>query len=215
MRILLISHNDRVRESIEAILRVRGAEYDVITTEPVWATIINTGYSLIISAHCKSIFPKEVINAVRCVNIHPGLLPDERGWYPHVFSMASGRTKTGATIHEIDEKIDHGKIVCQREVDIYPHDTSASVYDRIINAEVSLFAEFYSIIVEQKSGKYHSKAQYETLCRLNMEDKGTMRDHIRLLRSLSHGEYSNAWFADENGDRIYIRVVFNKEGDGV
>lgn len=42
-------------------------------------------YSLIISAHCKQIFPSNIVNNKLCINIHPGLNPYNRGWFPQVF----------------------------------------------------------------------------------------------------------------------------------
>jgi hypothetical protein len=43
-------------------------------------------YDVIISWHCRQIFPKELIERVRCINIHPGFNPYNRGYFPHVFS---------------------------------------------------------------------------------------------------------------------------------
>ena len=35
-------------------------------------------FDLIFSLHCKQIFPKELVNKVRCINIHPGFNPYNR-----------------------------------------------------------------------------------------------------------------------------------------
>ncbi|MCE9864029.1 hypothetical protein, partial [Aeromonas caviae] len=39
------------------------------------------------SVHCKQIFPKQLVESIRCVNIHPGFNPHNRGWFPQVFSI--------------------------------------------------------------------------------------------------------------------------------
>lgn len=44
-------------------------------------------YDLFFSMHCKQIFPNELVLNHRCINIHPGYNPYNRGWYPHVFSI--------------------------------------------------------------------------------------------------------------------------------
>ena len=43
--------------------------------------IIQT-YDLVISIHCKQIFPEQLVNNVKCINVHPGYNPINRGWYP-------------------------------------------------------------------------------------------------------------------------------------
>src|SRR5690349_163732 len=65
---------------------------------------------VVISLHSKQIFPPGLVSGARCVNVHPGLNPFNRGWTPHVFSLVNG-LPAGATIHEIDAEIDHGAII--------------------------------------------------------------------------------------------------------
>ena len=72
-------------------------------------TII-ANYDLVISAHCKQIFPDILVNSVRCINIHPGLNPYNRGWFPQVFSIIN-KKPIGCTIHLMDEEIDHGDVI--------------------------------------------------------------------------------------------------------
>ena len=43
---------------------------------------ITKNYNLVMSIHCKQLFPTELVNNVRCVNVHPGLNPYNRGWFP-------------------------------------------------------------------------------------------------------------------------------------
>ena len=71
-------------------------------------------FDLVFSAHCQQIFPTELVNNIRCINIHPGLNPFNRGWYPQAFSCIN-KLPFGATIHEIDDEIDHGAIIDQIE----------------------------------------------------------------------------------------------------
>ena len=70
-------------------------------------------YNIIFSLHCKQIFPAELVQKVKCINVHPGLNPHNRGWYPQVFSIIN-KKPIGATIHVMDEQIDHGEILAQR-----------------------------------------------------------------------------------------------------
>src|ERR1035441_6956770 len=67
-------------------------------------------FGLVISLHCRQIFPQALVSGIRCINFHPGFNPHNRGWFPHVFSMINGKP-AGITIHEMDEQIDHGLII--------------------------------------------------------------------------------------------------------
>jgi len=83
---------------------------------------IKSNYDLIISTHCKQIFPTDLVNHLKCINIHPGYNPINRGWYPQVFSIIN-KTIIGATIHEIDDKLDHGFIIDREQVKKTSFDT--------------------------------------------------------------------------------------------
>lgn len=202
MKILLLSDNKCVSDNIATILERKGEDYSRRSSID-WASPCE--FDLIISAHSKEIFPAFIVNTTRCINIHPGLLPNERGWYPHIFSIAQGRKRTGCTIHEMDEKIDHGRIICQREVAILSSDTSESVYNRILQAEGELFAEFYDQIINEADGEYHSKRDFNRLCELNLNHVGTLEGHINLLRSLTHGDFNNAKYT-KDGKELFIKI---------
>jgi len=66
-------------------------------------------YDLVLSIHCKQLFPPILVENVKCINVHPGYNPINRGWFPQVFSIIND-LPIGATIHEIDNELDNGKI---------------------------------------------------------------------------------------------------------
>lgn len=148
--------------------------------------------SLIISAHCKQIFPKELVNNVRCVNIHPGYLPFNRGWYPHVFSIIN-ELPAGATIHVMDEKIDHGPIIVRKEIKIEEWDTSKTLYDKIIKLEKELISgnlpkiikNTYKIYTPKEKGNINFKKDFERLKNIDINKTGSFNDFFSLLRALS------------------------------
>jgi phosphoribosylglycinamide formyltransferase-1 len=75
----------------------------------------------------------------RIVNIHPSLLPKFPGLEAWKEALAAGEKITGCTVHYVDEKIDHGDIIAQREVPILPDDTAESLHARIQIAEHELY----------------------------------------------------------------------------
>jgi phosphoribosylglycinamide formyltransferase 1 len=77
----------------------------------------------------------------RILNIHPSLLPRFPGLEAWKQALAAGEKVTGCTVHYVDEKIDHGDIIAQREVPILPNDTPESLHSRIQIAEHELYPE--------------------------------------------------------------------------
>lgn len=174
-------------------------------------------YDLIFSLHCKQLFPEALVRGVRCVNVHPGLNPHNRGWFPQVFSIING-LPSGATIHEIDEDLDHGGIIAQKEVKIQSWDTSLTAYNKILDAELELLDNHLESILANNyttsrpaEGNLNLKKDFDALCEIDLEEKGTFREHINRLRALTHGSYANAYFTDENGDKIYLKLELRRE----
>lgn len=175
-------------------------------------------YDLVISLHCKQIFPKELIEKVRCINIHPGYNPENRGWFPQVFSILNGK-QAGATIHLIDELLDHGDILCREKVDINIWDTSKDVYDRVLKTELKMINENLEVILSdtvitkkpEKEGNINYYQDFKNLCEINLEEKLTFKQAIDRLRALTHGDYKNAYFFDSNGNKVFIGIKLERE----
>ena len=64
-------------------------------------------------------------------NMHGSLLPKFRGRVPINWAIIKGETETGATLHEMVEKPDAGRIVDQMAVPILPDDTAREVFDKV------------------------------------------------------------------------------------
>lgn len=169
-------------------------------------------YELVFSVHCRQLFPAELVKAVRCINVHPGFTPFNNGWYPHVFSIIN-KQPAGATIHEMDEKLDNGPVIAQKEVNIYAWETSLDVYNKVISAELDLLREHlesiitskYKTTVKEVAGTFHSINEFRKLCELNREEKMTLGNAIDLLRALTHPPYSNAFFIDKTTKKkVYV-----------
>ncbi len=87
---------------------------------------------LIISVAAPVIFKKDLIQLPKsgCINIHNAKLPKYRGMMPNFWQMYHNEEKVGITIHEINPKIDDGRIILQEEVDIEPNETLDSLIKR-------------------------------------------------------------------------------------
>ncbi|MBW3601971.1 MAG: phosphoribosylglycinamide formyltransferase, partial [Actinobacteria bacterium] len=65
------------------------------------------------------------------VNVHPSLLPAFPGAHAVADALEHGVRVSGATVHFVDEQIDHGPIIAQRAVPVRDDDTVASLHARI------------------------------------------------------------------------------------
>jgi methionyl-tRNA formyltransferase len=89
------------------------------------------------------ILPKAVLDIPRlgCVNVHASLLPRWRGAAPVERALLAGDATTGVTIMRMEEGLDTGPILLQREVAIDPQDTGASLRARLADLGAALLLE--------------------------------------------------------------------------
>ena len=95
--------------------------------------VILAGFMRVLKAPMLEAFPHRILN------IHPSLLPKYPGLEAWKQALAAGEKITGCTVHYVDERIDHGDIIAQREVPILPNDTPETLHARIQVAESALY----------------------------------------------------------------------------
>ena len=95
--------------------------------------VLLAGFMRVLKSSMLAAFPRRIIN------IHPSLLPKFPGLEAWKQALAAGETVTGCTVHFVDEKIDHGDIIAQREVPILSTDTAESLHARIQISEQELY----------------------------------------------------------------------------
>jgi methionyl-tRNA formyltransferase len=73
---------------------------------------------------CVAGFPRRIpqivldIPRLGCLNVHPSLLPDNRGPAPLFWVFRYGYTQTGVTIHFMNEELDAGDIITQQAIPV-------------------------------------------------------------------------------------------------
>ena len=84
---------------------------------------------LVVSVACPQIVRSELLALPPegVINIHGALLPKYRGKLPSFWVLAHGEDKTGVTVHYMNEELDDGPIIVQKEVPIDPDDTLHSL----------------------------------------------------------------------------------------
>ena len=103
--------------------------------------------------------PKRWRELAPAYGLHASLLPDYSGGAPLVWAMINGETKTGITLFQMDDGVDSGPIAGQREENILPDDTIATLYARIEQQGLNLLYEILPVIA---GGALHLREQDES-----------------------------------------------------
>lgn len=145
---------------------LREQQCDVVATEEklsvAWVEehkfdwLVSFGYRHIVRPPVLKLFP-----GVRRINLHISFLPFNRGADPNLWSLLS-ETPSGVTIHILDEGLDTGMIVAQRELQFDDAvETLASSYQKLQTEIVALFKETWGKLVAMDIDlveQEHSKA---------------------------------------------------------
>lgn len=146
-------------------------------------------------------------------NLHASLLPDYRGAAPINWAIINGETKTGVSTFFIDEKIDTGTIILQKEVTIGEAETVGELHDKLMFAGSKLVVETVAQIKKGIVKTIKQPAQEEKLapkifsetCKINWND--SLNNIYNLIRGLN--PYPSAWTTLLN-DNLAIKVkIYN------
>src|SRR6185295_1772991 len=148
---LVVHPADRARLRAE-IIAAAGVPADrifdgsTLRDPTVLAQIAALGADLALSVYFGYLLRPEFLALFGSVlNLHPALLPYNRGAHPNVWSIVDG-TPAGVTLHHVDPGIDTGDIVAQAEVTVEPVDTGETLYAKLEAASLDLLAASWPAI---------------------------------------------------------------------
>lgn len=95
-------------------------------------------------------------------NLHASLLPAYRGAAPIHWAIINGETKTGVTTFFIDDKIDTGEIILQKEIEVLQTETVGTLHDKLMHLGAALVS---------KTVDYISNGEVTTLKQPDLEEK--------------------------------------------
>ena len=120
------------------------------------AALQASGADLVVLAGCLVAIPPQVVKAYpnRIINIHPALIPSfcGKGFYGlhvHEKVLERGVKVTGATVHFVDEDLDHGKILLQKAVEIPDGITPKELQQKVMKeAELIILPKAIDMIAD-------------------------------------------------------------------
>jgi phosphoribosylglycinamide formyltransferase-1 len=93
------------------------------------------GYMRLVSREFVQSFPHRILN------IHPSLLPSFPGLHAQKQAAEYGVRLSGATVHFVDQELDHGPVVIQAAVPVYPDDDQETAAERILTIEHRIYPQ--------------------------------------------------------------------------
>jgi methionyl-tRNA formyltransferase len=139
------------------------------------------------------ILPKTIIDfpPLKCLNIHPSLLPKYRGAAPLNSQIIRGETKTGVTIMMMDEGMDSGDILLQEETPLGPTETYGDLHDRLAQLGAILLIKTIEQVVAGTAQRKSQDASGVTFAPRLKKETGKINWHdsafniVNLIRGLS------------------------------
>jgi phosphoribosylglycinamide formyltransferase 1 len=124
----------------------RREEFDAAVVDALRAAgvelVVLAGFDRLVSGVLLHAFPRRVLN------IHPALLPSFKGLHAQRQAVEYGVRIAGATVHLVDEDVDHGPIVLQGAVAIDPDDSVDAVTARILEVEHQIYPAAIQLFAE-------------------------------------------------------------------
>lgn len=113
----------KIKRSIKAVALSNKVPFKIVdnpNTKPFINQLRVISPDLIVSFSAPCVFNQQLLSLpeMGCINLHCSRLPYYAGLMPSFWVLFDRNTKAGATVHYMDERIDTGKILNQREFDI-------------------------------------------------------------------------------------------------
>lgn len=150
-------------------------------------------------------------------NLHASLLPEYRGAAPINWAIINGETKTGVTTFFIDDKIDTGEIILQKEVTVKEDEIVGQLHDRLMYLGANLVAGTLDLIAKGdvktiKQPELEEKPAHKLYphnCKIDWSKSlNDIYNHIRGLNP-----YPAAWTTIQNGEEEISAKIYGVTKD--
>ncbi len=149
------------------------------------------------------------------INLHSSLLPEYRGAAPIHWVIINGEKYTGVSTFIIDEKIDAGKILMQKKIEISPTETFGTLYRKLLNeGKILLEQTIKGHMANQLKPKSQQLIGISKIApKLNRENTRinwteSLKDIQQLIRGLD--PIPGAWTYFQNGNQQNLRMKILK-----
>jgi methionyl-tRNA formyltransferase len=151
------------------------------------------------------------------INTHPSYLPYNRGKNYNFWALKES-TPFGVTLHLVDDGIDTGAIIAQREIHYDWTDTGETLYLKAKKEMVNLFNNSYPKIragsfptksQDSENASYHHSKDLEIASQINLDESYSGRELINLMRARTFRGHPGSWFI-EDGIKYEVFIEIRK-----
>jgi methionyl-tRNA formyltransferase len=180
----------------------------------------------IICVHFPYILRRPVLDAAKAgvLNLHPSYLPYNRGWHTPTWAILDG-TPAGASLHFVDESLDTGDLVCQKQAEIDLSDTAHTLYVKLKLLEVQVFKEGWQRIKEGRARRIPQAAGSATahrrqslfdpaVQRIELDAVVRTADFLQRLRALTTSRLDEAAYFEAGNRKYRVQVTITPDSVG-
>lgn len=196
--------------------------YQPLKIRENYQEVLDMNPDIVITCAYGQIIPNAILDYPKygCINVHGSLLPKLRGGAPIHHAIIDGYSKTGITIMYMNDKMDGGDIISQKETIISEDDILDTLYSRMSLMGRDLLIETLPDILNSTNKRikqnelevtfgFNIKKEEE---KLNFSDTAkNIRNRVRGLNSLP-GAYC---FLENKRLKIYDVDILNKNSIGI
>jgi methionyl-tRNA formyltransferase len=147
-------------------------------------------------------------------NLHASLLPNYRGAAPINWAIINGETKTGVSTFFIDEKIDTGEMIMQKEVEISKSETAGELHDKLMHIGSALVVDTLNLIQNDNVETTPQKNYPEIKTAYKLDKDNCFIDWNRSVKNIYNqvrglNPYPSAWCLLKNGDDELNVKIYN------
>ena len=183
-------------------------------------SILENNIDIVFLLWWPTIVKQESIDLVNVgyVNLHPSLLPFNRGMHPYYWSIVKN-TPSGVSIHFINKNIDEGELICQKEIKKDITETGESLYKKAHQAIIKLFKEHYVKIIKGKyntkeiknnAGTFHLKKELDMHSMIDLDKEYKAINLINIIRARSFKDSPSSFFYLD-GKKYFINIKIKPE----
>lgn len=167
------------------------------------------------------ILSKEILDIPKygCINIHASLLPKYRGAAPIQWAVINGEEKTGITIQQMNEGVDTGDILLQKEYYLAKDETGASLFERLCDLGAGAIVEAIQKIEEgsivprkqNEEESTHAKMLTKAMGEIDFSKEAVVIE--RLIRGLNSWPSAYTFYKGKTMKIWSAKVVPSYEGE--
>tara|TARA_R100000008_G_scaffold64141_1_gene41253 strand:- start:3344 stop:3997 length:654 start_codon:yes stop_codon:yes gene_type:complete len=161
------------------------------------------------------IIKEDIINNYPCICLHPSPLPKYRGGSPMQHQIIAGEKKSAVTLFKMDEGIDTGDILFQKEFSL--DGDLEDIYNRVSNigadGVIEILEDGYQNRIKQNEDKAtFYKRRKPSMSEIKIDDISNftadeLHDKVRALQD----PYPNAFITCKDGSKLYIKKTELKQ----